>query len=163
MAEIAGGRMPSRLTPTQAPITRNFEASLKGVAGFTGSGVVRYALSAAGSANYETTLRGVAGLRCELFVAGEYVATLSCEDGKVEGKFDSRLGDPAIQLAAGDAVEIRQNGAVILQGAMATKSTSGGRWAAAIGKLARIVADAARKPFRRLSREIRALRDPQSR
>lgn len=155
--------MRSKLTPTEAPIARNFEARLKGVAGFTGSGVIRYALSAAGSTNYETRLRGVAGLRCELFVGGEYVATLPCENGKVASKFDSRLGDPAIQLGEGDAVEIRQNGAVILQGALAAKTTTGVRWAAAISNLARVAANAVRARAGRLSRGIRALRDPQSR
>jgi hypothetical protein len=152
--------MPGKLTPKEAPTALNFEAKMKGVAGFTGSGVVRYALSAAGSANYETTLRGVAGLRCELFVAGEYVATLACADGKVASKFDSRLGDPAIQLADGDAVEIRQNGGVILQGVLAAKSATAGRWASILWRRLRATIGAR---LGRLNREIRALRDPQSR
>ncbi len=152
--------MPGKLTSTEAQAARNFEARMKGVAGFTGSGVVRYALSAAGSANYETRLRGVAGLRCELFVAGEFVATLACAGGKVASKFDSRLGDPAIQLADGDAVEIRQNGGAILQGVLAAKTTTAGRWASVAWRRLRAAVGVRLGP---LSREIRALRDPQSR
>ncbi len=99
---------------------RRLEARLKGVAGFTGSGAFRYSLSQGGSVNYETELKGVAGLRCELFAEGEFVATLSCKDGKVNAKFDSRLDDPAIRLDADDLIEIRQNGDVILTGALKT-------------------------------------------
>ncbi len=95
---------------------RRLEARLDGVAGFTGGGSFRYALSAGGSANYETDLRGVAGLGCELFVEGEYVSLLDCKDGRVCAKFDSRLGDPAIRLSSGALVEIRQGGHSILQG-----------------------------------------------
>ncbi len=100
------------------PGSRQLLAKLKGVAGFTGSGSFRYALSPAGSSNYEATLTGVAGLRCELFVEGEFIAQLSCRDGKVSARFDSRLGEPAIRLKKGDLVEIRQNGDVILEGAL---------------------------------------------
>lgn len=98
--------------------TRKLETKLSGVAGFTGSGQFRYALSPAGSANYEADLKGIAGLRCELFAQGEYVATLACRDGKVLARLDSRLGDPAIRLEAADVIEIRQNGCAILNGAL---------------------------------------------
>ena len=105
-----------RLLPKQ---TLKLETKLAGVAGFTGAGLFRYALSPAGSANYETGLQGVAGLRCELFAQGEFVATLDCRDGKVAAKFDSRLGDPEIRLGPGDTIEIRQNGGAILRGMLA--------------------------------------------
>lgn len=104
-----------RLLPKPA---RRLEARLSGVAGFTGSGWFRYARSPAGSANYETELKGVAGLACELIVQGEFVGALACNDGAVSAKFDSRLGDPAIRLEAGDVVEIRQNGQEILAGVL---------------------------------------------
>lgn len=91
-------------------------AGLAGVAGFTGVGAFRYAMSPGGSANYEIEAKGVAGLKADLFACGEFVAALECEDGKVSAKFDSRLGDPAIRLKAGDIVEIRQNGDVIMAG-----------------------------------------------
>jgi hypothetical protein len=94
------------------------DARLEGVAGFTGAGSFRYALSPGGSCNYEIDARGVAGLRCELFVQGEFVATLDCRDGRVSAKFDSRLDDAAIRLTAGDIIEIRQNGDLIMAGAL---------------------------------------------
>lgn len=102
-----------RLLPKPA---RRLEAQLAGVAGHTGSGWFRYACSPNGSADYEAKLKGVAGLRCELCAQGEFVATLACRDGKVAAKFNSRLGDPAIRLDAGDVIEIRQNGVAILTG-----------------------------------------------
>lgn len=98
---------------------RRLETKLTGVAGFTGSGSFRYALSPAGSSHYEADLRGVAGLRCELLANGEFVSALDCRNGKVAAKFDSRLGDPAIRLDDGDVIEIRQNGGVILLGTLA--------------------------------------------
>ncbi len=94
------------------------ETRLAGVKGFTGGGVFRYQRSRAGSSNYETELRGVAGLRCELYVEGEFLAVLRCKDGKAAAKFDSRLGDPAIRLRSGARIEIRQNGETVLVGAL---------------------------------------------
>lgn len=102
-----------RLLPRKATL---LDTKLEGVAGFTGAGSFRYALSPGGSCNYEIEARGVAGLRCELFAQGEFVATLDCRGGKVSAKFDSRLDDPAIYLSKDDTVEIRQNGDVILSG-----------------------------------------------
>lgn len=98
---------------------RRLETRLSGVAGFTGSGWFHYALSPAGSADYVTELKGIAGLRCELFAEGEYVATLACNNGKVSAKFDTRLGDAEIRLDPGDVIEVRQNGHAILRGALA--------------------------------------------
>lgn len=103
--------------------TLRLETKLEGVAGFTGAGSFRYALSPAGSADYEAELRGVAGLRCELFAEGEFVATLACRDGKVAAKFNSRLGDPEIRLDAGAVIEIRQNGDVVLKGVLKPERT----------------------------------------
>jgi hypothetical protein len=94
------------------------KSKLQGVSGFTGAGAFRYIVSAAGSTNYEAELSGVAGVRAELFVHGEYVATLPCKDGKAAAAFDSRLGDPAIRLKADDIIEIRQNGGAVLRGAL---------------------------------------------
>lgn len=93
-----------------------FETKLAGVQGFTGAGVFKYQRSRAGSAHYETEVKGLAGLRCELFVSGEFVAVLPCKDGKAAAKFDSRLGDPAISLESGAKIEIRQNGQPVLEG-----------------------------------------------
>ncbi|HNR76259.1 MAG TPA: hypothetical protein PKM48_03960 [Parvularculaceae bacterium] len=95
------------------------EARLSGVAGFTGSGGFRYALSPGGSADYAVEAKGVAGQKADLYACGEFVALLDCDAGRVSAKFDSRLGDPAIRLGAGDSVEIRQNGGVILAGKLA--------------------------------------------
>lgn len=102
---------------------RRLEARLSGVAGFTGSGRFHYAVSPAGSADYVTELKGIAGLRCELFAQGEYVATLACNNGRVAAKFDTRLGDAEIRLDPGDVIEIRQNGCAILTGALKATGT----------------------------------------
>lgn len=112
-----------RLSPRR---TLRLQTKLAGVSGFTGAGLFRYALSPAGSADYEAELKGAAGLRCELFAGGEFVATLPCKDGKVAAKFDSRLGDPAIRLEAGGVIEIRQNGDVVLKGVLQSERTGAG-------------------------------------
>lgn len=112
--------------------TRQLETKLTGIAGFTGSGSFRYTLSSAGSSHYAADLRGVAGLRCELFAGGEFVSVLECRNGKVAARFDSRLGDPAIRLDDSDAIEIRQNGGIILQGTLASTGNSGRAYATRI-------------------------------
>ncbi len=99
----------------------SLEAKLKGVAGYTGGGLFRYRTWPSGDVAYEADLRGLAGLRAELHVHGERMALLACRDGKASGQFDSRRGDPAIALAAGDIVEIRQHGCLILRGALTTR------------------------------------------
>lgn len=99
-------------------LTLRLETKLTGVAGFTGAGAFRYALSPAGSANYEVEAKGVAGRSAELFILGEFVATLDCDEGRLSAKFDSRIGDPAVWLAEGDIVEIRQNGGSVLSGTL---------------------------------------------
>ena len=105
----------SRLLPLTV---ERSEARLKGVAGFTGTGQIRYAAWSAGHVTIDADLRGVAGLRAELHARGDRLANLSCNNGVISAQFDSRKGGPAIALAAGDRIEILQNGQVILRGVL---------------------------------------------
>ncbi|MFZ5617284.1 MAG: hypothetical protein ACOZAA_08190 [Pseudomonadota bacterium] len=105
----------SRILPLRV---LTLEARLKGVAGYTGSGLFRYVAWSSGHVTYDVDLRGVAGLRAVVIARGENVAPLAVKDGKAAKTFDSRRGDPAPALAAGDMIEIRQNGDVILQGVL---------------------------------------------
>jgi hypothetical protein len=66
----------------------------------------------------EVELRGLAGLRAEIGARGRTFAHIPCKDGKASLLWDSRRGDPAPQLAVGDVVEVRQNGHVVLRGAL---------------------------------------------
>ena len=105
----------SRLTATR---TIRLGADLKGVAGFTGAGVVRYTEWSDGRRRIEAGLSGVAGLRAEIVVKGAPVGVLPCHEGVVAGRLETSRGAPIPALAAGDGVEIRQNGAAILKGAL---------------------------------------------
>lgn len=98
--------------------TLTLEAKLKGVAGFTGSGVFCYDAWSDGHVTFDADLKGVAGLKAEIWARGRMIGPLTVRDGKVYGEFDSRSGAVAPVLAAGDIVEIRQNGDVILQGGL---------------------------------------------
>lgn len=91
-------------------------ASLKGVAGFTGSGLVRYVETATWRRRIDAELSGLAGLKAELVLNGAPFCTLDCRDGLAKSKYDSAEGAGIPALCAGDVVEIRQNGAAILRG-----------------------------------------------
>lgn len=95
-----------------------YKARLVGVRGFTGAGVFKYQRSKGGSTIYSIEAQGVAGLKCALFADEDLIADLACKDGKVAGRFNSRLGDAAIRLEKGAAIEIRQNGVAVLTGAL---------------------------------------------
>lgn len=97
------------------PVERS-DARLKGVAGFTGTGEVRFTAWPDGHVTVLADLRGVAGLRAELWARGEKIGPLAGDKGRISAHFDTRNGGPAVALAPGDAVEIRQNGNVILTG-----------------------------------------------
>lgn len=104
-------RLTGRLT--------RLEAALKGVAGFTGSGVVRYQRRADGRRLIEAGLSGLAGVRAEIVVRQAPVGAIACRDGEATGRLDSRAGAPIPPLEAGDAIEIRQNGVPVLRGVLA--------------------------------------------
>jgi hypothetical protein len=90
-------------------------AALRGVAGFTGGGTVRYAQWLDGRRKIDVDLSGVAGLKTEIVVKSAPVGALSCRNGAVSGRLDTARGAPIPALAAGDLVEIRQNGDAILR------------------------------------------------
>lgn len=92
------------------------EASLKGVAGFTGAGDVRFSAWHDGHVTLTAELRGVAGVKAELWARGLLVAPLAGDKGIFTVRLNSNAGWVPVALAPGDAVEIRQNSAVILTG-----------------------------------------------
>ena len=94
-------------------------AALKGVAGFTGSGLVRYVETATWRRRLDAELIGLAGLRAELVINGALFCVLDCRDGAAAGRFDSAAGAGIPALCDGDLVEIRQNGAAVLKGVLA--------------------------------------------
>lgn len=91
-------------------------AALKGVAGFTGSGLVRYVETATWRRRIDAELTGLAGQKAELVMNGACFCTLDCDDGAARGRFDSAEGAGIPALCAGDIVEIRQNGVAVLKG-----------------------------------------------
>lgn len=106
----------SRLAPLGG--TR-LEAPLKGVAGFTGSGVVRYAGRADGRRRLEADLKGLAGLKAEVVAAEALLGAFPCRDGSAAARFDSAQGAAVPALQPGDTIEIRQNGVAVLRGVFA--------------------------------------------
>ncbi|MFN0023255.1 MAG: hypothetical protein ACKVS5_05080 [Parvularculaceae bacterium] len=94
-------------------------AALKGVAGFTGAGAVRHCAWPDGHATLDADLFGIAGLKAEIVVKGDAVGAIACRDGVAAARLDTRTGAALTALQPGDIIEIRQNGAVILRGALA--------------------------------------------
>lgn len=91
-------------------------AALKGVAGFTGSGSVRYVETPSWRRRVEAELSGLAGLKAELVLNGALFCVLDCREGAAKGRFDSAEGVGIAALCEGDIVEVRQNGASVLKG-----------------------------------------------
>lgn len=91
-------------------------AALKGVAGFTGAGTVRYTEWPDGRRKIEADLSGVAGLKAEIVAKGAPLGALDCRDGAAQGRLETGRGAPIPALGAGDLIEIRQNGVAILRG-----------------------------------------------
>ncbi|MFN3960807.1 MAG: hypothetical protein ACK4NP_12950 [Parvularculaceae bacterium] len=99
-------------------IPMRLEAVLKGVAGHTGSGAVRYEEHKDGRRRLKADIAGVAGLSVEIVVNGALLATLACRDGRAARRFDSAAGAAVPALRPGDRVEIRQNGDFIFTGTL---------------------------------------------
>ncbi len=110
--------MLARLSRLAARRIVKLEAALKGVAGFTGAGIVRCAVWSDGRRTAEADLTGIAGLKADLVIKAAPVGALACRDGAVAGKLDTARGAPIPAFDAGDTVEVRQNGVVILKGAL---------------------------------------------
>jgi hypothetical protein len=106
----------SRLAPLGG--TR-LEAPLRGVAGFTGSGVVRYAAHANGRRRIDADLKGLAGLKAEIVAGAAPLGALPCRAGSASARFDSAQGAAIPALQPGDTIEIRQNGVAVLRGVFA--------------------------------------------
>jgi hypothetical protein len=94
-------------------------ATLKGVAGFTGAGLVRYVETANWRRRIEAELTGLAGLKAELVLNGALFCKLDCRDGAARGRFDSAQGVGIPALCQGDIIEIHQNGVAVLRGELA--------------------------------------------
>ena len=95
---------------------RRYEAKLKGVAGFTGGGVFRYASRPPARIRYEIDVKGVAGLKAELWLRGAFIFEFELENGKATVSLPNSRSVPAIAAREGETVAVRQNGDVILSG-----------------------------------------------
>jgi hypothetical protein len=96
--------------------TATLKAVLKGVAGFTGGGVVRYVEWYGGRRRLDADLSGIAGVKVEVLLNGAPVSVLPCRDGEAAAWLDTEKGSVIPELVVGDTIEIRQNGASILRG-----------------------------------------------
>ncbi|MEZ5922630.1 MAG: hypothetical protein R3C60_14945 [Parvularculaceae bacterium] len=93
-----------------------YQCILKGVAGFTGRGVFRYAEWSNGSVSYEIDLKGLAGLKAEFAVNGEPLIGLPLNEGVCWLQFDTAKGATPLRLNLGDEIVIGQNGRDVLGG-----------------------------------------------
>lgn len=99
--------------------TAKLKAVLKGVAGFTGGGAVRYTEWHGGRRQLEISLTGIAGLKAEVMVNEALAARLACCNGEAAACLDTEKGEEIRALTPGVSIEIRQNGVVVLRGALA--------------------------------------------
>lgn len=105
---------------TPAGRTATFLAArLQGVRGFTGRGSVSYVDWPGAARRLVIKLRGIAGVSVDIFVDDARIGGLPVRKGAAAYRRLS-LGDEAgPALAADDRIEIRQNGDLILEGALA--------------------------------------------
>lgn len=86
--------------------------------GATGHGEIEYAEWSGGDMSYEIELRGVADTPAEVRVNGVTVKTVTPAAGRFDTRYSTRRGEEVPQLALGDRIEVWQDGAKILEGAM---------------------------------------------
>lgn len=97
---------------------KRLRAALKGVAGFTGSGFVRFFEKPNWGRRIDADLSGLGGLKADIIVNGAWLGALECRAGAAAGRFDGARGASIPSLCEGDIVEIRQNGVAVLRGAL---------------------------------------------
>ena len=96
--------------------TLDLETKLTGAAG---RGEIEYSEYSNGDRRYEIELRDVVDAPAEFVVNGVAVRTVRpSESGWFDTSYYSNKGDEVPTLVAGDSVEIRQNGATILEGVL---------------------------------------------
>ena len=95
-----------------------YQARLEGQAGFTGRGGVHLKFSSHGGVYGEIDLRGIAGLSAALYLAGRHVVDIPLNNGRAVFRFNQRKLGREISATTGDMVDIRQNGDIILRGAL---------------------------------------------
>ena len=98
--------------------TAEYVAKLEGQAGFTGRGLVEINFWSHGGVDGEVDLRGIAGLKAELFLGGRRIIDIPLKNGRAVRRFTDRQLTRELMATVGDPVEIRQNGDVILRGAL---------------------------------------------
>ena len=105
----------ARLLPVK---TKELEAKLRGVAGYTGWGEIEITYWRAGHATFEVELHGVAGLKAEFYLNDRFLIGADLKDGVFDRTFDTRNLGIGLQAAIGDIVSVRQNGDDILTGVL---------------------------------------------
>ncbi len=95
-------------------------ATFSGVNGYTGRGKLEFTAWRNGARAISIDLRGVAGRDAEILVGDNAVLNVSVDKGPVAQKFHSRKGHEVPELSEGAEIRIRQNGVIILEGALIT-------------------------------------------
>ena len=94
------------------------QAKLRGVDGYTGQGGVTVAISQNGKRKMGVALRGIAGRSAEVFADGAYAGTVELTNGRADQTFDTTRGETLPEIHCGTEFDIRQNGQIILKGAL---------------------------------------------
>lgn len=97
--------------------TVDLEAKLAPPAGGAGKGELEYSAYSNGNSNCEIEIEGLAGASADVHVNGQKRWTVSLADGRCDKTFSSKQGDSMAPIAAGDRIDIVQNGATVLSGA----------------------------------------------
>lgn len=96
-----------------------FKATLTGVSGFTGRGMVGLTQKKNGTTKrLAVALRGIAGRTAEIIIDGHLAATIAVKDGRAGKCFNSAKGHSLPDFHEGSQIEIRQNGDVVLTGVL---------------------------------------------
>jgi hypothetical protein len=101
------------------PLSRStLAAKLAGVNGFTGRGVIGYAVNRNGAKTLMVRLDGVAGREAEIVAHDAQPMCVKIDNGHADKKFASKQGHQVPALSEGDRVDVVQNGDVILNGVL---------------------------------------------
>jgi len=93
-------------------------SELAGVDGYTGNGDIDYVAFPDGKHEIVLRINGVAGLKADLYINGAHICPIDISNGKGRYFYTSPSGAISKEEAIGAEIEVRQNGAPILLGAL---------------------------------------------
>ena len=90
--------------------------NLRGIAGYTGTGSIRYVRHSNGERILKISLCGIGGKIVDICDQKANTLSINVVGGSAKAQLNSRKGTDIPEFESGDIIEIRQNSDIILSG-----------------------------------------------